>query len=161
MILKEGIWNKSWHSKKHYEITSCAECNQEFWTRKRAKNQKGRKMAGRFCSRSCASKYHARVNPMEHIGKTGNENANWKGGVSKINIRYTNRFRAKFPEKAKAHQTVSRAIQSGRLKRQPCEKCSSTKDIHGHHHDYSKPLEVEWLCRKCHTEVHREIAKAS
>jgi hypothetical protein len=36
-----------------------------------------------------------------------------------------------------------------------CEKCGawSTK-LDGHHADYSKPLEVVWLCRRCHKTLH-------
>jgi len=34
-----------------------------------------------------------------------------------------------------------------------CEKCGSTENLERHHEDYSKPLEVKTLCRKCHNEV--------
>jgi hypothetical protein len=29
-------------------------------------------------------------------------------------------------------------------------------DAHAHHEDYSKPLEVRWLCTQHHNEAHRE-----
>jgi len=38
-----------------------------------------------------------------------------------------------------------------------CEKCglATKKGIQWHHPDYSKPLEVIALCRKCHGKAHR------
>lgn len=39
----------------------------------------------------------------------------------------------------------------GKLVPQPCH-CGAKAEKH--HHDYSKPLEVEWLCRKHHLEIH-------
>lgn len=42
-------------------------------------------------------------------------------------------------------------------KKQPCQVCGTTKWIHGHHPDYSKPLEVIWLCAKHHKEEHARL----
>jgi hypothetical protein len=36
-----------------------------------------------------------------------------------------------------------------------CESCSKPGRIAAHHHDYSKPLEVNWLCPACHALEHR------
>jgi hypothetical protein len=47
------------------------------------------------------------------------------------------------------------AIRSGKLVPQPCEICGNQK-TDGHHTDYSKPLDVQWLCRKHHALVHRK-----
>lgn len=48
---------------------------------------------------------------------------------------------------------TQRAIESGKLIRQPCEVCSSVP-TDAHHDDYTKPLDVRWLCRQCHTDLH-------
>jgi len=62
------------------------------------------------------------------------------------------RHAAKYPEKTLARTTLGNAIRDGRIKRQPCERCG--KRAQGHHDDYSKPLEVRWLCVKHHAEHH-------
>lgn len=36
-----------------------------------------------------------------------------------------------------------------------CEGCGDERSLHGHHDDYSKPLEVRWLCVPCHMRHHR------
>lgn len=58
----------------------------------------------------------------------------------------------KNPHKIKAHKAVSRAIRSGKIQpRYSCEKCGSIgKRLEKHHEDYSKPLQIQWLCAKCH-----------
>lgn len=38
-----------------------------------------------------------------------------------------------------------------------CSKCGVFGDVDGHHEDYSKPLEVLWLCRQCHANIHQLI----
>lgn len=64
------------------------------------------------------------------------------------------RWIEKNPLKRLANQMVNNAIRNGRLKKSPCEKCGSVVRIHGHHDDYYKPLEVRWLCPKCHKQEH-------
>ena len=49
---------------------------------------------------------------------------------------------------------TNQAIALGLLSRQPCEVCGMTK-VHAHHVDYTKPLEVRWLCSAHHRENHR------
>ncbi len=59
------------------------------------------------------------------------------------------------PEKKKARDAISSAIQYGKIQRPIfCEECGLPAETQGHHPDYSKPLEVEWLCQDCHTEIH-------
>ena len=59
------------------------------------------------------------------------------------------------PIKYAAHTTLGNAIRDGKLFKQSCETCQDPK-VHGHHDDYSKPLEVRWLCAIHHKEWHRE-----
>jgi hypothetical protein len=56
-----------------------------------------------------------------------------------------------------AHKIVERALAKGTLvKPYFCEACGvKPKRLDGHHDDYSKPLEVRWLCRGCHIAVHK------
>lgn len=58
------------------------------------------------------------------------------------------------PEARKAHWTLYNAVKAGKIIKQPCQICGDTYRIHGHHKDYSKPLEVEWLCAKHHQRLH-------
>ena len=59
--------------------------------------------------------------------------------------------------KRKAHQAVAYAVQTGKLIRQPCERCGTTQNVVAHHEDYNKPLDVLWLCKYHHKERHMEI----
>lgn len=69
---------------------------------------------------------------------------------------YTIAWRKRNPERAKLRSIVAYAIRLGILVRQPCEVCGAEK-VHAHHDDYSKPLEVRWLCRDHHNEFHFPI----
>ncbi|KKL77017.1 hypothetical protein LCGC14_2039150, partial [marine sediment metagenome] len=63
-----------------------------------------------------------------------------------------------YPEKLKAHYILNNAIRGGEIARPfICESCFNERFTDGHHEDYSKPLDVEWLCKKCHTELHRKV----
>jgi hypothetical protein len=64
-------------------------------------------------------------------------------------------WRERHPLAVAAHKAVQQAVKAGTLKRQPCCVCGSTKAVHGHHADYTKPLIVTWHCHLCHVEHHR------
>lgn len=47
-------------------------------------------------------------------------------------------------------------LRRGMLRRLPCAECGDDR-AQMHHHDYAKPLEVEWLCRPCHLARHGRL----
>ncbi|WP_188470190.1 hypothetical protein [Hafnia psychrotolerans] len=66
------------------------------------------------------------------------------------------RYQEKFPAKRKAHLLVGNFLRAGKLVRpETCESCSTVKQLQAHHCDYTKPLDVMWLCSSCHTDWHR------
>lgn len=57
--------------------------------------------------------------------------------------------------KANARAYLNVYIKRGLVLRQPCSVCENPI-AEGHHNDYTKPLEVIWLCRNCHMDFHKE-----
>ena len=60
-------------------------------------------------------------------------------------------------EKARAHRMVSDAVKAGKLTPGPCSFCGTCGNIVGHHVNYAHPLEVEWICRSHHGQLHRHL----
>lgn len=58
----------------------------------------------------------------------------------------------KHPEQKAASTMVANAVRDGRLKRQPCWVCGEYAEAH--HPDYSRPLDVVWLCVLHHRQAH-------
>lgn len=54
---------------------------------------------------------------------------------------------------------VANLVRSGKLVSLACEHCGADK-TQAHHEDYLKPLEVVWLCTKCHAARHIQIKSA-
>jgi predicted DNA-binding protein YlxM (UPF0122 family) len=79
----------------------------------------------------------------------GQENHFYRGGAKAVDA---------------AQNKVEKAILRGRITRpENCERCGASgtfKDgrsaIQAHHPDYSKPLDVIWLCQRCHHDEHRK-----
>lgn len=54
---------------------------------------------------------------------------------------------------------VKTALRNGTLIRpNSCEDCGIACVPHGHHDDYTKPMDVRWLCPTCHAAIHRKWA---
>ena len=67
-------------------------------------------------------------------------------------------FSEKLKEQYRAKDAVKKAIQRGKLIRpKKCSRCGKGGRIEGHHPDYSKRLEVIWLCKKCHALTWRVV----
>ena len=68
------------------------------------------------------------------------------------------KHRMKHPDRAKARGIIMTAVRNGKIYKPT--RCSVNNDrcagqIEGHHEDYSDPLDVVWLCRFHHLEIHR------
>lgn len=119
--------------------------------------------------RACQSEYDKarannpdRVRAREEYAKTdaGKESidkakkkwaANNNGKIYEI----TKSYRDNNPNKYRAHGKVAYAVKCGDLTSKPCEACG-IKKTQAHHDDYSKALDVRWLCHKHHKKWHKE-----
>ena len=124
--------------------SECKKCkNERVKAWQRANRDKTREYANRYNERNReAVRANARKNNEKYREKT-------RARVS--------RYKRENREKARAHLAVHRAVVRGHLKRpSECSACGATGvAIQGHHDDYSRPLDVRWLCAACHGKVHR------
>lgn len=125
----------------------CRTCGKEFYPRVDLLSV-GR---GLFCSQKCGTGSEKSKNrqktakPPKPPALQGEANPAWKGGVTKW-------YGAN--AKVKARVMARQAKRRGKLVPSPCEICKATASIEMHHEDYSKPLDVRWLCKTCHDAIH-------
>lgn len=61
--------------------------------------------------------------------------------------------------RVRARGTVNQALRLGTLARpEACQSCGEHFPLESHHADYSRPLDVEWLCDLCHTRETKRLA---
>lgn len=112
----------------------CVECIKE-QDRNPAKKEKNRKwkQENRDRQKEYNQKYKKRIHQAE------------EGHDAEIRRRYN------------AAKYLFRAIEAGEVvKPDICSNCEQTGDIQGHHWDYDRPLDVVWLCRQCHADIHNK-----
>lgn len=68
-------------------------------------------------------------------------------------VKRTMEWQKRYPDKMACYRVFKRAVSSGKLVRGPCVVCGK-EEVHGHHDDYDKPLEVIWLCDRHHKDHH-------
>ena len=88
-----------------------------------------------------------------------------RGGALRPQLRHGNAnhfYRGGSRADRRAQANLRKAIDRGEVERpegcQQCGRSSRFRDgrsgVQGHHTDYSKPLDVMWLCNRCHHEWH-------
>lgn len=86
------------------------------------------------------------------------KHCDWRKRNPKAVSSETAKYRIKHPSKRAATCALNNAVRDGRITKPiTCQVCGLTGiRIHGHHEDYSKPLDVLWVCPLCHSLIHQE-----
>lgn len=121
----------------------CLICGKSFLSN-RSQAESGRR---KYCSTKCRGIGHGRR-------FSGKNNPSYKNGETFNDYQYHLIKKARNPGRFKARSEFHNALRRGDIKKMPCEICGVTKKVQGHHDDYSKPLDVRWLCIKHHWELH-------
>lgn len=148
-------YHKDKYSKSGY-TSRCIGCRNKLRKEWGKENQdKTRKLA-------IESYYRNRKSRIERQRKYYSENSDkvkkYQKSYNKLNpkkiLKNRQEYRKRNPEKIRAGNIVQNEISRGRLKKTSCEICFDVNS-EGHHPDYKRPLHITWLCKKCHSEVHR------
>lgn len=105
---------------------------------------------GKYCTSRCRNIIAGKI---ATLNCNGENNRNWKGGLTNNRYAYKLKDKQRYPEHHRAREAVKRAKKSGKLIAEPCFNCGE-KNVEAHHEDYSKPLVVKWMCVKCHHALH-------
>ena len=70
----------------------------------------------------------------------------------KVQVKADQARKEKLSHKRSARSKTFTAIKNGTIKVLPCLICGNKAEAH--HHDYSRPLDVMWLCKPHHRETH-------
>jgi hypothetical protein len=129
---------------------TCARCGQH---KVRAEFYEGKGGISAWC-RPCYADYRRTPEGHASILKAAKTYRESPAGKEKRRA-YINAVGAKYRFKYTAEGKVkARYLAWYYLEPQPCKVCGDKAQAH--HHDYSKPLEVEWLCQKHHGLEHRK-----
>jgi hypothetical protein len=92
--------------------------------------------------------------------KCMNATRNWrKNNPEKAKIVYKKqriKYATKYPERIKATNMANSLIKINTNDK--CKLCGCKYHLEKHHADYTKPLRVDILCRKCHKNMHSQEA---
>jgi len=137
------------HSQAKYCSKNCSHEGEKIsWRKYGQKNKEKVKIKSRKHYEQNKSKRNIQIKEWQHSEK---------GRISAC-IR-DKHMRNKFPEKYHARLEVNKALKRGDLIKQPCSICGNGVS-QAHHPDYSKPLNIIWLCDMHHKEIHRKGTNA-
>lgn len=148
------------------ELKTCGQCKEEkdeseFYRRGRADDRL--RSYCKICSHKLREEYYEnnKERLREYSRRNGKENRERVYERRRLNSERVNELARSYYRKdiikMKTRDKVRWAIDSGRLVRpETCSKCGEECKPNAHHEDYSKPLEVIWLCTKCHGKTYRK-----
>lgn len=120
---------------------------------RRSDSSDGHRADCKSCSSASKHEYYQR-NPEPAILRA----KAWQQANPDIRADIQRKWRKEHPEKVWCHRQLSAAVLKGLvLKGTFCQTCGAAEaQIEAHHQDYSKPLEVMWLCVPCHKRIHQQ-----
>ena len=112
---------------------------------------------GRYCR---CKKCHALLARIRRAKKSQRERIRqsqqaWRERNRAVAAAAVRRWKQRHPGRLRAHYAVRAAVLGGLLDRPDrCEQCDRAGRVVAHHADYARPLDVEWLCPRCHARRH-------
>ena len=87
---------------------------------------------------------------IEHVRAYDRQRASHPHRVE-LRQRIARAWTARHPDRKRATTQVNNAVRDGRLQRATaCQVCQTPGRVEAHHHDYTQPLDVLWVCKPCH-----------
>lgn len=115
-------------------------------------NRDGLSGSCKKCTLAAVAKYRA-----ENIEKIRAYN---RARGNRLTPEAIRRYRDKNPIKRAAQVALCNAVRDKRVvKISSCQACGSSRNIVGHHPDYSRPFDVVWLCQACHCQHHARFGE--
>lgn len=132
-------------------VCKLEKCDSEYWKRN------SRKCGLHYCCKSCANKIRderrSKDPEREKLVRKLWYEKNKKKQIAKQKV--YNETKAD-KNKLIARRKLNDALKLGHIeKRIRCQCCNKKSRLEAHHADYSKPLDVIWVCKSCHIKIHK------
>jgi hypothetical protein len=140
----------------HKKCTSCGETKSVLDFYKHATITGAYAARCKRCARAATMESRAKKRD-ELLERQRIHQRNFSPEVRKRRIEKRTQYRAEYPERYAAAQALNVATRSGKIVPQPCFVCGEKAEAH--HPDYSRPLDVVWLCQPHHREAHAIVKR--
>lgn len=140
------------------QMKKCSECGHEKPLSEFNKLRKSKDGHQSICRACCSAYNKARYasDPERHKGNVRKYRENNPRKVLETRLKTC----AKSPSRTRANKVVEAALACGELENPGvCYGCGCVAGEHrieAHHHDYSKPLDIVWLCTPCHRRMDQQ-----
>lgn len=131
-------------------MKTCARCKKQLPTSEFYKNSQKKDGLMTHC-KNCDRLYRRKMRKL-HPDTYKARDKRYYAAHKEQKREYLTAWRKANKPKTDAHLLVRQALKRGVITRLPCFCGEERTDAH--HEDYTKPLEVQWLCRRHHELIH-------